>query len=251
MRIACLCPTYCRPKCLPSAVWQFLRQELPPGVEARLFVLDDAGQYDDRFDKRVAIYSTPLRAETFGHKYNRLASIATDWQPDVFAVWEDDDVYMSRHLAAHAEQFRRGAAWSIPQKKLTDYHRRPGVPVTELTLADLRVEKRETPWCHGSWAYSRELFERVGGYPEQNGGFDLAFGARCQAAAGIAANASATIAPQYLYRWQSAGYSNASGWGDAGYANSVNEGDGSWQGELVPKLDPSAKRLWQLLGQTV
>lgn len=248
MRIACLCPTYRRPNAVASAVWQFLRQELPPGVEAKLFVFDDAGQYDVAEADGFAMRSWRQRSQSFGHKFNELVTWASYWQPDAFAVWEDDDVYLRHHLASHAEQFSKGAAWSIPQKKYTDCHRRPDVPLTELTLADMRVEKRVSPWCHASWAYSRELFEKVGGYPEQNGGFDLAFGARCLAAAGQPANASATIAPQYLYRWQSSGYPNASGFGDAGYDQAKQDSDAEWIGELVPRLDDGARRLWNILG---
>lgn len=222
------------------------------GHDARLFVLDDAQQFDEQSHETWELLVAPERFQSLPSKLNALVRIAKAAGFDAVALWEDDDVYLPHHLAYHAaqlEQFR----WSIPRKKYVDCHRRPGVKPQDLQLLDLRCETRDSPWCHGSWAFSIDLWEQVGGYDEtKTAGFDLDFARRCEDAAGTPGdytNVMLCQEPQYCYRWGSFGYPNGTALEGNYYESAKRTGDGERvRGEVEPEFDVGTKRIRELLG---
>ena len=222
------------------------------GHEARLFVLDDAEQFDEQAHDCWEILTAPQRFSSLSAKLNAMARIAKAAGFEAVALWEDDDVYLPLHLAYHADQLEK-FRWSIPRKKYVDCHRRPGVDPRDLQLIDLRCETRESPWCHGSWAFRIDLWEQVGGYDEAKAdGFDLDFAARCEAVAGKPGdytNVMLCQEPQYAYRWGSFGYPNGTAIRGDYYGEFEKAGSGEQvPGEVKPEFDAGTKRILELLG---
>lgn len=206
MKIACLCPTFRRPQLAANAAACFLAQDYPSG-DRRLYVLDDAKQFEDTRDEAAGIYaaSTQARYASLANKFNAVALWALSTWPEVeaFAVWEDDDVYLSGHLRQHAVALAGGAGCSMPSRVLSNY----GLPKDGST----RVEDA-TGRFHGGWAFSRAAFERIGGWPDtQRLDFDQRFGAALRQCG--AADPCEHGGPSYVYRWGNGLY-HGSQWGE-------------------------------------
>lgn len=241
MKIACLCPTYRRPSLLPTALFQFLHQQCP-GHELRLFVLDDAGQYDNQTHDAWALHSVTQRFATMGSKHNALIELAQEWEADVCCQWDDDDLYLPLHVSNHVAALTAStAAWSIPRTKRIQ------------TPAGITIEHHDRPWCHGSWAYRISAAKKINGYDErQRDDFDLDFGARLLRSSGEPADATGAD-PQYVYRWGVTGSRNVSSFAKTGsyyYCEASNNGVSSPHHglQITPKLDSSAEKVWSALG---
>lgn len=197
-KIACICCTFLRPQLLAEAVDGYLRQDYP--VDRReLIIVDDAGQYeataaDALAEHNVRLVSFPHRIRTLGEKRNLTAALASP-DVDAYAVWDDDDVYLPWHLSQLAAALLAGAQWVRPARVWLDKRQR-----LELKAAG--------GLFHGAWAFTREAFAAVGGYPFMQSGQDQALARRfdqrrlvshCQLAAAEAAGLTAW--PGYVYRW--------------------------------------------------
>ena len=197
-KLACICCTYGRPQLLAQAVESYLRQDYP-SERSELIVLDDAGQYvDQKHDspKRWQIVSTTQRFRTLGEKRNASAALVSD-DVDGYVVWDDDDIYLPWTLKAHAAGLAQ-APWSLPSRVLVE---RPG---------DYRLKDKETHGLfHSAWAFSRELFASVGGYPFMQSGQDQGLAARFRALDRETPMTADPIGlgfePFLVYRWETSG----------------------------------------------
>lgn len=216
LKIACLCCTYNRPAQLAEAVESFLRQSYPAEFR-ELIILDDAGQYaPDACDHLpgVKLVTTKHRFRTLGEKRNACAALASP-DTEAYAVWDDDDIYLPWHLDLMAWVFEAGYRWSLPAEVWID--RRS------------YLERKQTKGLfHGSWAFTREAFLSVGGYPAMQSGQDQALAARFKKAGIVPVSpvppADTTLPPSYIYRWHT--YPNArhiSALGKDGYERRGNE----------------------------
>lgn len=201
MKIAAVCCTYLRPKHLGWVIRCFLEQDY---ADRELIVLDDAGQYDDRQGDRWRLVSVARRFPSLGEKRNAAVALCSA-DAEALAVWDDDDVYLPWALSASVAALKK-APWS-----------RPGIVLHE--RADGKLKQHRTGGLfHGGWAYTRDAFDRAGGYPPMNNGEDQAF-ARRMRRTGIreADPCKLGFRPFYLYRWgPGAGY-HLSGMGPKGY----------------------------------
>jgi glycosyltransferase involved in cell wall biosynthesis len=112
--VSSLCCTYGRPHLLPHAVESFLRQDYPC---RELVILDDAGQYAEAIaGDRWRIISVSTRFPTLGEKRNALARLASP-EAEVFAVWDDDDVYLPWHLSAAVRATKRRRRDPFPVRR--------------------------------------------------------------------------------------------------------------------------------------
>lgn len=193
MKLACLCPTYGRPRLLEHAIQCFLDQDYPAD-QCELVILDDAGQYECQEHsgpKPWRVISVPQRFWTLGEKRNAVAALAS---PDVegYVCWDDDDIYLPWTLKAHAAALKR-ASWARPSAIIRE--RKTGT-------FELRPSKGI---YHGSWSWTRELFQKVRGYPFMQSGQDQAIGAIFRKLRIPEANPLALgFKPYYIYRWETA-----------------------------------------------
>lgn len=146
VNIVSLCPTYCRPWHVSSAVGQWLNQR-HPWEQRWLLIGDDTDGLGDlttaRIRRQIVAQGHPEELASHVHylrlnpsyslpgKYNAMAQYALDWvceHVDLFTVWEDDDLYLSHHLAAIAQAWnirnRPELWWGHPERVWSDYTRR-------------------------------------------------------------------------------------------------------------------------------
>jgi len=188
VKIACVCVTWNRPAQLAEAVESFLRQTYPAELR-ELVIVDDAGQYAPTACDGlpgVKLASQKERFRTLGEKRNAAAELVSA-DVEALAVWDDDDIYLPRHLEALAEVLAVGHQWVRPAAV---WRERNGV-CQRFTLGI---------W-HGAWAYTREAFQRAHGYPAISLGEDKGLAVRF-ARLGICEHFPAGP-PTYVYRWQS------------------------------------------------
>ncbi|MEN6406835.1 MAG: glycosyltransferase family A protein, partial [Thermoguttaceae bacterium] len=163
MKIAVVCVTYNRPRSLGRMIRCFERQDYAP---RELVILDDAGQYCSVESPQWRLISVSRRYSTLGEKRNAAARLVG---PDVelLAVWDDDDLYMPWALRASVAALRQ-SAWSRPSVVL---HPRPDGTLRQHQTGGL---------FHSGWAYRRDAFEQVGGYPAIDNGEDQGLAGRFQ-----------------------------------------------------------------------
>lgn len=204
-KIACLCPTYKRPECLRNAVACFGWQ-LYPANRRVLCILDDAGIYLNaegmhlEEGTNVLLQSQTERFPSIPAKFNALAKMVPD--ADVYAVWEDDDVYLPQHLSAIAAVWMSGAKFVGPEVFLSTYNCRFG---------EFVVERTGRGRMHGAWAYDGELFREFGGYDESPRlSFDIEMRGKMLARAGrVHSPFDNAVRPSYVYRWGRAQYNGS------------------------------------------
>jgi glycosyltransferase involved in cell wall biosynthesis len=200
MLVACLCCTYGRPRLLAEAIESFLRQTYEP---KELIILDDAGQYRDVHVPwpGVKLVSLPYRFRTLGEKRNTSAAIASA-KAEVYAIWDDDDIYLPNHLAVGMELIRE-CEWVIP--------------AMVGTWDGNMLRKKANTWLfHGGWLFRRSLFQRVGGYPIMQTGQDQALATRFKRDRAVVTRHTELT---YIYRWGGTGSPHLSALpkGDLGY----------------------------------
>ncbi|MEO8487531.1 MAG: glycosyltransferase [Betaproteobacteria bacterium] len=242
--IACLCPTYKRPELLRNSIACFVAQTYPNRV---LVILDDAGQHaaQDCPAERWRLMSQSDRYPNLPAKLNALAAMVPE--ADILAVWEDDDIYLPHHLAAIAEAASGcdEAAFFAPDRVLSTYRMPRGRTQEENAMGRF----------HASWAYTRRLWDSLGGYEAGDRlDFDQRMGARCRASAGFTCydqtDAIRRFGPSYAYRWGSGPY-NGSQAGEEGYASLWRQLDEVPSGPVEstgPRMDEETRLIHALHG---
>ena len=204
MKIAAVCCTFLRPRRLGHLVRCFLEQDYP-AEKRELVILDDAGQHDNQRGEGWQLISTAKRFPTLGQKRNAAAEMISD-DAEAIAVWDDDDLYLPWALRASVAALQV-APWSRPSLVL--HPRNDGA-----------LQQHKTGGLfHGGWAYRREAFGRVGGYPAIDNGEDQAFARRLQRAGVKSADPCRLgFPPFYIYPWDNGAGWHLSGLGKDGYA---------------------------------
>lgn len=141
--IVSLCPTYCRPWHVSSAVGQWLAQT-HPWQHRWLLIGDDIdglGELStERIRRQIVAQGYPAEVASRVHyfrfapvrslpaKYDAMAGYALQWvcpTADLFTVWEDDDLYLNHHLAAISAAWNRRNRperwWGHPERVWSDY----------------------------------------------------------------------------------------------------------------------------------
>lgn len=189
VKIACICPTYKRSRLLRNAVACFNRQDYPAEDRA-LFILDDAGQHDAYHEGNIRL-DTCSRLPTLPIKYNVLFRIAEMFKPDVYTIWEDDDIFLPHHLKQVAQSFAMGGHYIRLPVVWSNYAQPKGKVIQESAAGRF----------HSSWSFSRAFINDIGGYPITDRlDFDQQMGS-------IASQYDRTPklppgwTPSYVYRW--------------------------------------------------
>lgn len=205
-KLACLCPTYNRPHLLPHALQSFLSQDYPAD-KCELIILDDAGQYETQSHlepKPWTLISFNRRFRTMGEKRNATAALCSR-DVDACVLWDDDDIYLPWTLKAHATALEH-APWSKPSKIFIDKGER-----LQLKLIDTLF--------HACWAFSRDAFAKVKGYPFIQSGQDKGLLASLlDAGTGYCDPLALGHLPFFVYRWKTVETKHLSTHpGDTGY----------------------------------
>jgi hypothetical protein len=158
MNITVCCCTFRRPALLGYMIRCFERQT---HKARRLVILDDSGELQPQERNRWKIVTTAERFPTLAAKRNACAALA-DPRTEALVVWDDDDLFFTWALNATANALRL-APWSRPSQYCL-WNRQKNELTRHLTYA--RPDRRDKA-CQCAWGVRRELFDAVGGYPEE------------------------------------------------------------------------------------
>jgi glycosyltransferase involved in cell wall biosynthesis len=162
--ISICCCTFLRPHLLPRVLRCFLGQDYRGPKE--LVILDDAGQYVSRKEESWQIISIDRRFRTLGEKRNACAALARS-DSKYLCQWDDDDLYEPHALSAVAAALKRGDfAW--PSKAI------------DIDAQGNRTIRTSNNPLHPSWGYTREIFDKLGGYAPLNLGEDCDYWKRAR-----------------------------------------------------------------------
>lgn len=241
LKIACLCPTYGRPVMVQNTIALFLAQTHPAECR-KLFILDDGGQYEQIPGKHVQLRSQDERLPSLPAKYAALTDMAESWEPDVYALWDDDDIYLPRHLEriSAALQMSR-SKWAHPSLVLSTY---PGHVVPEQTGGRF--------WAAAAMRW--EAWNKIGGVPNTLAGdFDQQFLGLAHRYYGPAV--SPVLQPNeatFVFRWADTHCAHSQAYilspdDDGWYARMRREL--RYFGNLAPVFDGEFLRIWPQLIQ--
>ncbi len=192
MNLLAMCITWNRPELLGRSIHAFLQQT---NKNARLFVLDDAGQYSSQEHERWTLISVPDRYPSMGTKRNALLNMAIHQYPQVggFMLWDDDDVYFP-HAAQCVSDALDKKCWAQPRLALEmneDGQRLRRVNTTGRRPNDIAYG--------GCWAWRLETFDQLGRFPDTNHSEDIKVARPCQDRFGESADSSPNGEPWYYY----------------------------------------------------
>jgi hypothetical protein len=156
-----------------------------------MIILDDNGQYANQSGDGWQLVSMPKRFRTMGEKRNAAAALVSA-DVDAYVVWDDDDLYLPHALSSHAAALQQ-APWSVASKVLIE--RKRG-----------RTRPQKTGGLfHPAWAYRRDIFKQVSGYPFMQSGQDQGLARRFRRAGVPQADPTAEGEPYLIYRWSATG----------------------------------------------
>jgi hypothetical protein len=212
MKIAVCCCTYHRPKQLGHLIHCFEAQDYP---HREMVILDDAGQYGNQTGDRWRLVSVARRFPSLADKRNAVAGLVSP-ETEVFAIWDDDDLYLPWALSAHAAALAE-AEWSRPSLVLHPLEDRHGWTFRQHQTGGL---------YHGGWAYTRRAFAAVGGYPAgYSGPEDRELMLRLERAGVSQADPIVLgFRPAYVYCW-----GQGSGYHISGMLSGRDRGEAAWR----------------------
>lgn len=221
---SCICPTYKRPEMLRNAIACFLSQTAVQ--DAELIVLDDAGQWDSRDYGNFHVVSLERRFQTLPDKFNSLVAMC---RGEVVVVWEDDDIYLPRHLEVIGN--------ANPPTEHQYYTQGNVYSNYQMPFGQVRTESAIGRF-HGSWAYSSKLLAAIGGY-KNTASLDFDMQMRGRILKRFQETVLVVGLPTYVYRWGSGDY-NGSQSGPEQYASfwrKLERIPAPYIGELKPEFD--------------
>lgn len=193
--VSCYCPTYGRVHCLEESVECFLRQDYKGPKE--LVILNDYEHQTISFDHpEVKVINVPYRIEPLGAKFNATVALCSG---DVLMCWEDDDIYLPHRISYTLERMPEGI-----------YH--TGDAFFEHDKKNINPTSNV---FHATHAFTKELFDRVNGYPTKDQcSIDIEIMERFSRALGKPYSQSTPVNERhYIYRWATVRSYHGSGWG--------------------------------------
>lgn len=208
-----------------------------------LLILDDADQFDNQEsdEGKWALGSLPNRFyESLPFKFNAMLNAAKDeFQADIIAIWEDDDIYLPQHLENIAAMYEGGVQFFAPKEVYSTYNQ---------PLGQVQREGASGRF-HASWAYTTGLLNKVDGYPiTERLDFDQQMHRKCWHACNSASSCYDQfhgVGPSYVYRWGNPTYHGSQA-GEEGYRRLWDE-LGRRPAPRVGKLEPLMDRETQLI----
>lgn len=196
--VSCLCLTYGRTSLLEEAVECFLLQQWD-GPKELLIVNDHPDVELACHRKEVIIFNMKRRLRSLGEKRNLSVALANY---DNLLVWDDDDIHLpwrieeSMKALSESPYFKSKQIWLFDNGLLESYN------------------SPDHLFFHGAAAYSRRIFEQIGGYRCINGGEGVDYESRLRLDGEISKLCQVSQLPvkrlYYIYRWTH-GYYHATG----------------------------------------
>jgi hypothetical protein len=154
--ISCKCITYARTSFLEESIESFLKQEYEGKKE--LIIVNDYPLQKLHFDHpEIKIYNLDSTFDTIGEKENFAVSKCSG---EIIALWDDDDIMLSNHLSNVAKYLTK-------ENNFLQWNR--GVFMNMPTIVDI------TGIGNAGVAYKKEAWEKIGGHPLENAGYDMTF----------------------------------------------------------------------------
>ena len=188
MIIAAICPTFRHPDLLANSVAMWNTQDYPK-EKRLLLILDDAGTFHTQYGDEFLLIGCNTRFPSLPAKYNALLGHLPP-KVDAVAIWEDDDTYLPDYISSHVAALEKGP-FSKPKHVWCDSSGK-----------GLLIEEGLGKF-HSNMAFSRELIESIGGWPDtKRADFDLQLIANLKKAAGPPVDPwPDPIPPKFIYRW--------------------------------------------------
>jgi glycosyltransferase involved in cell wall biosynthesis len=154
--ISAKCITYGRVDTLEESIYSFINQDYPGKKE--LIIVNDYPLQKLVFDHpEVKIYNLDETFKTIGEKENYAMSKCS---ADIICQWDDDDVALPNHLENVATYFNETT-------DLLHWHR--GVYFNNNNITAI------TGLGNSGIVFSRRIWEKLGGHPIENAGYDMTF----------------------------------------------------------------------------
>lgn len=198
--LSCVCCTWLRPFQLFNMIKCFESFDYPKD-KCELIVLDDAGQYQNRYSGvNWEIISINRRFHSLGEKRNALASLI-DTKSDAYVIMDDDDVYLPWHLTAINDGLQK-YEWCNPDHVWEEISSEEGLKLVSSSSG-----------YHAAWGYSTDIFQKLGKYPNLNRGEDITLRDRYFSTGGTRYNTTRCYPPSFIRRWHGSGDEHISGKG--------------------------------------
>jgi glycosyltransferase involved in cell wall biosynthesis len=183
--VSCICCTYSRPALLEEAIESFLRQDYAGPKE--LIIINDFADQTLIYDHpQVRIINLMQRMHSVGEKINTAVALAAY---DLICPWDDDDIYLPHRLRLSVSRLdpKRG----IFKAAQAFFWNNGAISSIERNL------------FHAGACFTRALFDKAGGYPHQNSGYDMVLERAFDQVAFAATTPAELPAEQlyYFYRW--------------------------------------------------
>lgn len=158
-RVSCICPTYGRPPdhthLIEEAVESFVRQDYP---NKELILLNDAKEQELICNApNVRVINHYPRYGSLGEKYNAGISFSSG---ELICPWEDDDISLPWRISLSVRMLGNYDYWNPKRYWFLN--------------GDGLHSKHSMGYAHNSSIYTREIWQRVGGYPGVSGSQDAA-----------------------------------------------------------------------------
>jgi hypothetical protein len=194
--ISCCCITYGRPKAmLEESIHAFLKQDYAGPKE--LLILNDLKEQTFRCHApEVKIVNVPVRFRSVGEKRNAAVALC---RHNLIAPWDDDDIYLPWRLSLSARKISEAGFYKARHCLLWN---------------DGELSGPKQYLLHAGSIFSRELFDKVGGYSHIDSGQDWTLEDKINVETGHKSAADwrpsdgwviALEQIYYLYRWAGTG----------------------------------------------
>lgn len=194
--ISVYCSTFGRAHCLEELIYGFLQQDYKGTKE--LVILNDYSAQQLIFDHpEVRIINSQERINPLGKKFNKNIEYCSH---DILCCMEDDDIYLPHHLTYSVDNMRNGIFHS-------------GIAYCKSNPVKLHKSGNH---FHATHVFTRELFNRVGGYPDalDNCTVDVSIMNKFRQVVGNYTQSPKPENWSYIYVWGNGSY-HGSGWGAA------------------------------------
>ena len=179
--ISCKCTTYARVDLLEEAIYGFLQQKYE---NKELVVVNDYPLQKLIFDHpQVKIINIDSPFKSIGDKDDFTVSQCSG---DIIAVWDDDDISLPHHLDNICKYF-------VPGTDLLHWGRG----------GFYNFDKIDSICCIGNdgMVYSRNIWEKVGGFHHENAGYDTTFVQRIHELGNASIVTAYPDVPSWIYMW--------------------------------------------------